>query len=664
MPRSIYEYDGGPHTLDAWPTGTETLDPVECAGVADVDKLFLTAGVFDFACGALACQIVTREDVFLASCILDHQYVKRKKTNRKWLAHIVELTKCPWTGVIETAELKELKVVGAYFEVFKNAGPQTRSIFDGRTVSAMCRIPPPVNLCELAEQLRLMEKYGLRNFVVGDLRHWFHQIGIKAVGIRNFFGLRVEASEDFPEMTFRWRVCPMGWSWSPWVCQSIGYTLMLATGFFDKVLAGLSPGDSTAPSTPPRFLTRTENGIVVALGFLLYDNILVATKHESQAANFEAAFRRSLKDHKVVEKHLRTFTSKFLRNQTWDEPLECTEEEREALKEDRCVHLGIQLGVSPGGRLRWRHDPTKIERWKTNLLPLLKEPTMPIRLVARVVGVCLWNSTVKLQPLLEIKEIMEIASLVGHTAASDSWNASMTCSDTNLKILVSSVSHLVLNETNYFPTLQPTERSVYFASDASDRRWGRVELTRDGGRIRQPHGADFSTVLSAQHIFIKEMYAAVWTLKFAADQYGSNTHYTLVVDNSAVACVLRRGYSSSSYANNLLSEIPRFMWERLTVITVKSADNPADVPSRGIVPTQKKFLKRWYEVIDRCITNIECFLSGRPQEFDIYERARPVYGGVRHREEDYREPVDSCWQVALAPPADVNDSAETEGPLS
>ena len=177
--------------------------------------------------------------------------------------------------------------------------------------------------------------------------------------------------------------------------------------------------------------------------------------------------------------------------------------------------------------------------------------------------------------------------------------------------------------------------------------------------LGDPVGFPFGPYIADQHIFLKELYGAIWTLKFAANKYGPRTSYCLVVDNTAVAAVLRRGYSSSSYANTLLRELPDYVMTHLEVVTVLSPDNPADAPSREGVPTCKKKKKIWWKSVDSAIASIRRHEQGLGLQYDVHsDTRRPQYGGVRHEEVDVsnakdesrlNEPVDPEWLVALAP---------------
>lgn len=663
-------YGGESQFEDTFPDGLDELDSIQCAGSANVKLLMNTARALRLAFAIFAIgSILTLQD-FEAACMLPEKrgvFVTRKKCDSKWRQHLDELSKVPLTGVVEKCDRSDVQLANGYFEVYKGIATVgikrlTRAIFDGRLTSMFCRTPPPVNLTEVKEQLRLISEGHFKNFVVCDLRHWFHQVTL-GQQIKRFFGIRLTDGS-----WWRWKTVPMGWSWSPYICQSVAYTIILGTKFFDL------PDEKE--TTPPRFLTRTVDGKTVAICFLLYDNILVATLSQDDAVCFHKKFEKQLKHHSVVAKSLETFTETDLVGVSWAEIPNTADPEGLEQKRRRTepaadppprrqmIHLGLELGLSDNGSLRWRHDTKKVDGWRENVV-LPYTLSLPLRLMARVIGIALWDNTVRMRRLLDIAPLLRLASEIGkhaHTSPQH-WESTLDISQENWDLLASTIQNILCNPIASANERIPATGRIYGCSDASDHRWGALELVLPG--YRNPVSRAFTPYLSTQHIFIKEFYAAIWCLKFLHEKYGANFEYVIITDNTAVAACLRRGYSSSQYCCNLLMELPPGMLDRLTVVTVKSADNPADAPSRDGIPVVKKHLKRWLEVVKRCEEEIKRFESGRGKNYDVAAtHNRPVYGGVRHEEKDVSrllEPVDEGWLVATAP-AEANPIVETEGP--
>lgn len=402
----------------------------------------------------------------------------------------------------------------------------------------------------------------------------------------------------------------------------------------------------------------------------------MATKHSSDAESFHARFEKQLKHHNVSAKSLETFTEKELMSASWskapqdkvDLKRRKTESASQSMEVDppaerSMIHLGLELGLNEKGRLVWRHDCKKVEGWRENII-LPETLSFPLRLIARIIGIALWDNTIRMRRLLAIAPLLRLASTVGKAAHSTSWDSRLEISQSDRDLLANAMQDILCNSLASVNDRERVTGKIYCCSDASDHRWGALELLLSG-RYQNPVSKAFTPNLAAQHIFIKEFYAAIWCLKYMYSKYGDNFEYVIVTDNTAVAACLRRGYSSSQYCCNLLMELPPAVLDRLTVVTVKSADNPADAPSRDGIPTVKKHLKRWLEVVKKCEEEIQRFESGRGKNYDVEAtHNRPAYGGVRHAEKDVSrllEPVDLEWLVATAP-AEANPLLDTEGP--
>jgi hypothetical protein len=139
----------------------------------------------------------------------------------------------------------------------------------------------------------------------------------------------------------------------------------------------------------------------------------------------------------------------------------------------------------------------------------------------------------------------------------------------------------------HFACLQRVATSGTFqsvtATDASTPGYGVTKLDRQGHILWSKGGKwgdkrhDLLKVDVDAHIFYKELRAALYGLSFVPE--GEKT--LLVVDNAAVAWVLRNGFSRTESANQLLDKYRHLLERIYDVCLVVSADNPADCPSRG-----------------------------------------------------------------------------------
>ncbi len=109
-------------------------------------------------------------------------------------------------------------------------------------------------------------------------------------------------------------------------------------------------------------------------------------------------------------------------------------------------------------------------------------------------------------------------------------------------------------------------------------------------------GHPFHSGVREAHIFIQEMAAACWYVCRAVKHHGwRDKTIFVVVDNSAVAFCLKNYYSSNQVANTWLRELYMTLDQcqcRIEVIQVRSEDNAADDPSRGLLQLDVQRLER------------------------------------------------------------------------
>jgi hypothetical protein len=171
----------------------------------------------------------------------------------------------------------------------------------------------------------------------------------------------------------------MGWAWSPWICQVLGWLLILQVPPGEEDLFDRSK--IRTDELPTHVRIKGGNGFVT----LLYDNIGVfADKKDA-----ERIAKRILCNlhffHVVVKEH------KFYHHSHWN--IQTVERGLQAALSTGAVpscqlpvHLGIQMGIVPNGRtpqFRWRVDPARIALWQ---LDHRLQPTMLARRTAQLIG--------------------------------------------------------------------------------------------------------------------------------------------------------------------------------------------------------------------------------------------------------------------------------------
>jgi hypothetical protein len=203
-----------------------------------------------------------------------------------------------------------------------------RAIFNGKRFSSRCATPPPTNLPDInvlfAALLRLPGKITM---VEGDVRHFFHQIKLH-YDISRFFCIRMH------QKFWRWATLPMGWSWSPFIAQSISFGVIIET-LSD---CGESVSMYRDLHVPPS-LIEIPGRLVAAVW---YDNILLATND----ANLALRFYQKLK--KLTDKA-------NLEMKEWN-----IHHPRSMMKSSECMptYLGMEFAKFPVKRSRHAADDT------------------------------------------------------------------------------------------------------------------------------------------------------------------------------------------------------------------------------------------------------------------------------------------------------------------
>jgi hypothetical protein len=148
-------------------------------------------------------------------------------TNAKYQDHFHTMVRAGLIRPVESHHRRvAIKYISTYFSVPKTK-EVARSVFNGKRLSKLFRRPPPVNIPEVRQTTRRLVELGRRassrrrlQGFTADIRHWFHQIPVEEE-VSRYFGVCM--GEDW----FEWRALPMGWSYSPFICQCMAWTAIL-----------------------------------------------------------------------------------------------------------------------------------------------------------------------------------------------------------------------------------------------------------------------------------------------------------------------------------------------------------------------------------------------------------------------------------------------------
>jgi hypothetical protein len=542
----------------------------------------------------------------------------------------------------------------------------SRCIFNGKKLSTKCRIPPNVNLLTQPEILRMVQRMMKQGkamyFVECDLRHWFHQIPVHE-NLMKYFGLKL-GQKPSPDEWYVWRCLPMGWSWSPVIAQAASWiTLMWCC---EKTL-----GDCKFKLEPlrkpgvglPRYL-ETPSGRTRAVVY--YDNVLVFGTHKAEADMLAKTLKTNVESLNVEIKGGQDGIRRTI---------------------DEFTYLGMEVKIKRESveDPEIHVIPAKLEKWASK--ELRHHDTL--RTYSSFVGRCVFFASLQNANLMLTRDGQEAIRLareigqkaylgmdrsrvVGHKCRRDTqreaaWNrvvpAPRGLHELWDRVLRTKQEPIILH------AIEPSSRDYdeVLATDAAGRTgWGLCYFNVDKNGIphlvpREVRRGSWSVKSenlggsTSEHIFYLELRAALHGL----EQVERGRKVLLVVDNAAVAWVLRNGFCRTDKGMSLLNQY-RHVLDRIgDICLVISADNPADCPSRG-VDVEKARCEKLQEAI-RSHTDGGRWASEREDKTNPWAR-------YRHKEPEGEEnilgPTESSDDEVSSSSESSSDSESSSGSAS
>jgi hypothetical protein len=535
------------------------LDPVFVAGQANIRGLLASSRRYNVGFVVLLISLILNsEDFPVLRTVTQERSIRF--TNKKYREHF----RCLVEWKLLCACLPEqIRFFNTYFAVPKGE-EYARAIFNGKRLSSLMPTPPPVNIFDIPRFLEKLSDIPITTgvwLVIGDIRHWFHQIPV-SFELSRFFGVALSVNE-----TFRWTCLPMGWSFSPAIAQALGWAMLChrESGEFAHVKI-----DDLEVS--PTFVTLfSKIGQRVGFLALYYDNYIVVSTDADVARIMHNRIERNARLFNIALKEHKLFT-------------------RKELFADPPIFLGIEIGLT---RKRHRDEGLGIH-WRIHKrnLRYLCAMTYPAREIAQVIGRILYFRLVSLSPLgthESTRGVLQLLRRVSKEAWLHSWaTARIAVSVSEASAIAQEVDCANGDEWNG-ATAAPS-KIAYVATDACDKGWGFVILN-EAKIIYHSGQLEYPATIAGDHIFIKELFAALQGVFHARTKEVALV--VVALDNTAAAGVLRRRYSTNQKANVLLAELDT----RIRVVTVAGSDNVADAPSRGAIPDQEKAMATWKAIV-------------------------------------------------------------------
>ena len=353
---------------------TVPLDIIEVAGVCSTSVL--QAWTFPYAWFQRATSMLGSADRFLRETELKEAHSDPQTTQRRYSRSVSLLTS--WNVLRESTE-HVLRIFGSYFEVAKS-NLLNRAIINARMANSLARRPPRFRLARFMDIVRLISRHSA--FATSDLRHWFFQLKLP-VGVERLFSISLN------NRIFEFRVVPMGFSWAPLIAQSI------CTGLVCRGQRWSVMSSQTEETPPPVSSFTDKKGKEMAAAICIYDNVLIGAKNTSIRDSMLGRFRSNCNDAGVVIKESSINQEpQFMGVQFW--------------KADHVTY--------------WRHLQTNIDRWRKAHTVIHGGDRRRVD-VMRIIGVILWDYTVRNAPFCEAAEVIDILRRVCSSIHSkDQWN--------------------------------------------------------------------------------------------------------------------------------------------------------------------------------------------------------------------------------------------------
>lgn len=308
-------------------------------------------------------------------------------------------------------------IMGSLFLVAKTP-LLSRVILDCRLLNALCGKPPYVRFASLSDIFTFLDYFPTSFTITADFRHWFYQIPLSET-LRHLFVVKTRGQMA------RLKAWAMGFSWSPFVAQSL--SMQLGRLAIERVtIEGKQqwkaiPAHGVAGSSPPPFwiivdVNADESNLKrdQVRGFLTfwYDNLFTVMGSPQDQIMLTTELRSVGETFKATWKPRKLLTTP----PTDPSAIEHSEVQHPdpvvkhlfELAKDAANFLGIAFRRHREG-WRWRHIPENIENWKETLI------TAPHswRCAARIVGVLTWDWNVSNENRKAREDVFEIASIIG-----------------------------------------------------------------------------------------------------------------------------------------------------------------------------------------------------------------------------------------------------------
>lgn len=554
------------------------VDPIPRECVGGVKISFLKGAHAEFVWLTITMAVLLRPEsgVFLWTEMANNG--KKLPTDDWWFDQTEEMVNVHGLTRECTAEERRAAKHYAKFFLVPKKDRWGRAIFNCRQANRDCRAPPSVNLPRVEHLLRKIHEVtagkGLFAFEM-DFRCWFYQIPIIGELARHFI---IACKEKFYMLIG----CPMGWSWSPFLAQSVTWGMLLK-----DIPAHLGARIPESMESPPAWVEIYEKGECVGIVTAWYDNILVISSSEKMRNLWcDWIMGKTWVSNKADQEGNTTVGG---RTKHYNVRVKVAE------KTTTPTFLGLDFAYNPKkGIVEWRHTKDAGK----DVENLVEGATR--RQMASTIGFIMWDNMVRLRDMNKVGWALAVLSEKTQGVKTRAqWDANANLDEATRE---------KLNVAKARTTEDADVENTWMRVDVSKSHRGRIILASDASSTTLAWLVMGSTleecskpviiaakVRGHRNIFLKELEAATLAVEGIAGT-GFCGEIVLLCDNAAAVLAIRKGYSSVPGANELLTRI----WvalersgEALTVLRVPGKDNVADSPTRGADLEERRLKASW-----------------------------------------------------------------------
>ncbi len=212
----------------------------------------------------------------------------------------------------------------------------------------------------------------------------------------------------------------------------------------------------------------------------------------------------------------------------------------------------------------------------------MQERRVTPRAAATLVGRIMWEQHISLRPLLLIDHIIEITRRCAASAAADGWDAPTPSLSDDMRVLCAQAQVVVLTYKDWRSAPVQNQTTRVFAASDSSSIYGGYIIWKEDRTVECCISIPWKIREQKMHIFLKELLTATILTERLCETYTGSV-LCLGQDNTAALWCLRRLFSSTHHGQEMIMRVYCALTEsnnRIEMLQLSSADNPADVPTR------------------------------------------------------------------------------------